>query len=53
MRKEMSKLIERKLEQANEASEEKSREIINLAIQRYAAEQTCESQRLDGGYSQR
>ncbi|NLH17003.1 MAG: ribonuclease Y [Phycisphaerae bacterium] len=40
--RDMSKLIERKLEQANEISEEKSREIISLAIQRYAAEQTCE-----------
>ncbi len=39
---EMSKIIERKTEQINEISEEKSREIISLAIQRYAAEQTCE-----------
>jgi ribonuclease Y len=39
---EMSALIARKVEEANEAAEEKSREIINTAIQRFAAEQTCE-----------
>jgi ribonuclease Y len=39
---EMSTLIARKVEEANEAADEKSREIINTAIQRYAAEQTCE-----------
>jgi ribonuclease Y len=38
----MSKLIERKVEAAKESAEEQSREIINIAIQRYAAEQTCE-----------
>lgn len=40
--REMSQIIQRKVAQAEEASEEKSKEIINLAIQRYAAEQTCE-----------
>jgi ribonuclease Y len=39
---EMSTLIARKVEEANEAATEKSREIISTAIQRYAAEQTCE-----------
>ncbi len=39
---EMSTLIERKVEETREAAEEKGREIINTAIQRYAAEQTCE-----------
>jgi ribonuclease Y len=39
---EMSALIQRKLEETNETSNEKSREIISAAIQRYAAEQTCE-----------
>jgi len=39
---EMSALIARKVEEANEAAYEKSREIISTAIQRYAAEQTCE-----------
>lgn len=39
---EMSAMIQRKLEEANEAVDEKSREIINTAIQRYASEQTCE-----------
>jgi len=40
---EMSALIGRKVEEANEAAYEKSREIISTAIQRYAAEQTCEA----------
>ncbi|MBN2136440.1 MAG: ribonuclease Y [Sedimentisphaerales bacterium] len=40
---EMSSLIQRKVEEATEASDEKSREIISTAIQRYAAEQTCEA----------
>ncbi len=40
--REMSQLIQRKVAQAEEQAEEKSKEIINLAIQRYAAEQTCE-----------
>jgi ribonuclease Y len=39
---EMSALISRKVEEANEISDEKCREIISTAIQRYAAEQTCE-----------
>ncbi|AQT69735.1 Ribonuclease Y [Anaerohalosphaera lusitana] len=39
---EMSQLIERKVEEAQEDVEQKSREIISTAIQRYAAEQTCE-----------
>ena len=38
----MSGLIQRKVTEANEIAEEKSREIISTAIQRYAAEQTCE-----------
>ena len=40
---EMSALIQRKVEETNETAEEKSREIISSAIQRYAAEQTCEA----------
>ena len=40
--REMSQLIQRKVTLAEEQSEEKAKEIINLAIQRYAAEQTCE-----------
>jgi ribonuclease Y len=40
---EMSALIARKVEEATETADEKSREIINTAIQRYAAEQTCEA----------
>ena len=40
---EMSSLIQRKVEETNETADEKSREIINAAIQRYAAEQTCEA----------
>jgi ribonuclease Y len=39
---EMSALIQRKVEESTEAANEKSREIISTAIQRYAAEQTCE-----------
>ena len=39
---EMSALIQRKLEEAKETVDEKSREVISTAIQRYAAEQTCE-----------
>jgi ribonuclease Y len=39
---EMSVVIQRKLEDAKETAEQKSREIISSAIQRYAAEQTCE-----------
>lgn len=40
--REMNTIIQRKVSQTEEAAEEKSKEIINLAIQRYAAEQTCE-----------
>jgi ribonuclease Y len=40
---EMSALIQRKVEETVETADEKSREIINAAIQRYAAEQTCEA----------
>jgi len=39
---EMSAIIQRKIEETEETVEEKSREIISTAIQRYAAEQTCE-----------
>ncbi|MHC4510489.1 MAG: ribonuclease Y [Planctomycetota bacterium] len=39
---EMSSLIQRKLEETNEVASEKSREVISAAIQRYAAEHTCE-----------
>jgi len=39
---EMSALISRKVEEAAEIADHKSREIISTAIQRYAAEQTCE-----------
>jgi len=39
---EMSTLIQRKVDEASETVDEKSREIINTAIQRYASEQTCE-----------
>jgi len=40
---EMSALIQRKVDEATETVEEKSREVISTAIQRYAAEQTCEA----------
>jgi len=39
---EMSSLIQRKVEEAQELADGKSREVISTAIQRYAAEQTCE-----------
>jgi len=39
---EMSALIARKVEETTETANEKSRELISTAIQRYAAEQTCE-----------
>jgi len=39
---EMSALIQRKVEEATEAANEKSREIMSAAIQRYAAEHTCD-----------
>ncbi len=38
----MSALIARKLEETNETVDEKSREVISTAVQRYAAEHTCE-----------
>ena len=40
---EMSTLIQRKVEESVETADDKSREIISSAIQRYAAEQTCEA----------
>jgi len=40
---EMAGLIRRKLDEAQETAEEKGREIITMAIQRYAAEQTCDA----------
>ena len=39
---EMSALIQRKVEEAKETADDKCREVISSAIQRYAAEQTCE-----------
>jgi len=39
---EMSSLIQRKVEEAQEIADSKSREVLSTAIQRYAAEQTCE-----------
>ncbi len=39
---EMSSLIQRKVQESIETSDEKCREVISTAIQRYAAEQTCE-----------
>lgn len=39
---EMSALISRKLEDTADTVNEKSRELLSTAIQRYAAEQTCE-----------
>jgi ribonuclease Y len=39
---EMGQIIQRKVNQTEEVAEEKAKEIINLAIQRYAAEQTCD-----------
>jgi ribonuclease Y len=40
--REMNRVIERKVAQTEEMAEEKAKEILNLAIQRYAAEQSCE-----------
>lgn len=40
--REMNQVIQRKVSQTEEVAEEKAKEIINLAIQRYAAEQSCE-----------
>jgi len=39
---EISTLVQRKVDEANEMAGEKSREIITSAIQRYASEHTCE-----------
>ncbi|MEN6336943.1 MAG: ribonuclease Y [Phycisphaerales bacterium] len=39
---EMSALIQRKVDEAKEVADDKCREVISTAIQRYAAEQTCE-----------
>ena len=39
---EMSALIQRKVEEAEEVADVKCREVLSTAIQRYAAEQTCE-----------
>jgi len=39
---EMAGLIQRKVDEATEVADEKCREIISSAIQRYATEQTCE-----------
>ena len=39
---EMSAVIQRKVEESTETADEKSREVISSAIQRYAAEHTCE-----------
>jgi ribonucrease Y len=39
----MSSLIQRKVEEAKEIADDKCREVISSAIQRYAAEQTCEA----------
>ncbi|MHC5089056.1 MAG: ribonuclease Y [Planctomycetota bacterium] len=40
--REMNQIVQRKVSQTEEMAEEKAKSIINLAIQRYAAEQTCE-----------
>jgi len=39
---EMSAVIQRKVDESTETADDKAREIISTAIQRYAAEQTCE-----------
>ena len=43
MDKETGQLIERRLEEARETAEAQAREVIVTAIQRYAAEHTCEA----------
>ena len=43
MERETARLIERRLEEARETAEGQAREIVLTAIQRYAAEHTCES----------
>jgi len=42
MEHETAELIDKRLSEAKEAAEDKARNIIIQAIQRYAAEQTCE-----------
>ena len=42
MEQEISQLIQRRLEEARESAETQAREIIVTAIQRYAAEHTCD-----------
>ena len=39
---EMSSLIQRKVDEAKEMADDKCREVLSTAIQRYAADQTCE-----------
>ena len=39
---EMSSVIQRKVEEATEMADDKCREVISTAIQRFAAEQTCD-----------
>ncbi len=43
MERESAKLIERRLEEANDRADQQSREIVVTAIQRYAAEHTADS----------
>ena len=43
MERETAKLIQRRLEEARDTAEDQAREVIVTAIQRYAAEHTCES----------
>ncbi|MDP6045624.1 MAG: ribonuclease Y, partial [Phycisphaerae bacterium] len=43
MSHETAQFIERQLEQANEEAEDRSREVVVTAIQRYASAHTCES----------
>ena len=42
MEQEVAKVIQKRVDEANETAEERSKEIIVTAIQRYAAEHTCE-----------
>ncbi|MHC4982761.1 MAG: ribonuclease Y [Planctomycetota bacterium] len=43
MEGETAQLIQRRLEEANETAEQKGREIVIAAIQRYAADHTCDA----------
>ena len=43
MEQESAKLVERRLDEARESAEGQAREVIITAIQRYAAEHTCDS----------